>query len=46
MESDFTEFQYFVDLFWVFLLGWIAVRVVCGFYGDIMYWLSKAFGGH
>lgn len=39
------EFTYFVQLFWPYFVGWIAVRIIGGFYGDVMYWLSKAFGG-
>ena len=38
------EFTYFVELFWPFYIGWLAVRIICGYYGDIMYWVSKAFG--
>lgn len=45
METEtMSEFMYFVNLFWPFFTGAIAVRVICGLYGDIMYWISKSFG--
>lgn len=43
--EQISHFQYFIDVFWPFFLGAIAVRVICGFYGDLMYWISRAFGG-
>lgn len=44
MECELTEFQYFINLFWPFFVGALAVRVICGFWGDVMYWMSVAFG--
>ena len=44
MEEELTHFQYFVDMFWQFFLANIAVRIICGFYGDLMYWINKSFG--
>lgn len=44
MENELSEFEYFLRLFWPFFFGAIAVRVICGYYGEIMFWLSKAFG--
>lgn len=44
MEDEISHFQYFVNIFWQFFLGAIALRVICGFYGECMYWISKSFG--
>ena len=45
MENQVSEFQYFVDLFWVFFVGAFAVRILCGFLGEAMFWMKTAFGG-
>lgn len=45
MENQLTEFQYFVDLFWIFFVGALFVRVLCGELGEAMSWIKIAFGG-
>ena len=44
MENEISEFQYFVSLFWPFFTGALACRMLAGFLGEKMYWVSKAFG--
>lgn len=44
MESEISHFQYFINLYWPFVLGGFAVRVFCWFYGQLMYWISQSMG--
>lgn len=39
-----SEFQYFIELFWPFFTGALAVRVICWLVGNYSYWISVALG--
>lgn len=44
MEENISHFQYFVNLFWPWVLGALAVRVICGHFGEVCSWISLSFG--
>lgn len=45
MDVSFsTEFEYFSYLFFQFFCGWLVVRIICWFYGQVVYFISRSMG--